>query len=182
MTFKRAIVTAVGPLRIMIDGDTEPIPFTPKSLIDPATLAVGDVVNADQSGHRLVVLGRVGGVSPTSMTAHLQLDTTNSVAKMTTQYGIGKITGTATATLVERPVFPVPFATIPVIGGGFIGGRTPQGAFNTTGLSFVANQVRGNIIEPTLTGLTVVIYRTDAGNQNASYDYYYAWSATGVLA
>jgi len=62
MTFKRAIVTAVGPLRIKIDGDTVPIPFTPKSGIDPATLAVGDVVHADQSGHRLLVLVRVGGV------------------------------------------------------------------------------------------------------------------------
>ena len=62
MAFKRAIVTSVGPLRIMIDGDTEPIPFTPKSLIDPATLLVGDVVHADQSGHRLLVLGRVGGL------------------------------------------------------------------------------------------------------------------------
>jgi len=61
MTFKRAIVTAVGPLRIMIDGDTEPIPFTPESLIDPATLAVDDVVRAELSGNRLVVLGRVGG-------------------------------------------------------------------------------------------------------------------------
>jgi len=62
MAFKRAIVTAVGPLRILIDGDTVPVPFTPKSLIDPATLAVGDVVHADQSGHRLVVLGRSGGL------------------------------------------------------------------------------------------------------------------------
>jgi len=62
MTFKRAIVTAVGPLRILIDGDTEPIPFTPKSLIDPATLTVGDVVHANQSGHRLLVLGRAGGL------------------------------------------------------------------------------------------------------------------------
>jgi len=62
MAFKRAIVTSVGPLRIKIDGDTVPIPFTPKSLIDPATLAVGDVVHADQSGHRLVVLGRSGGL------------------------------------------------------------------------------------------------------------------------
>jgi len=62
MAFKRAIVTAVAPLRIMIDGDTVPIPFTPKSLIDPATLAVDDVVHANQSGHRLVVLGRAGGL------------------------------------------------------------------------------------------------------------------------
>jgi len=62
MAFKRAIVTAVGPLRILIDGDTVAIPFTPKSLIDPATLTVGDVVHADQSGHRLVVLGRSGGL------------------------------------------------------------------------------------------------------------------------
>jgi len=63
MTLKRAIVTSVGPLRIKIDGDTVPIPFTPKSGIDPATLAVGDVVHADQSGHRLVVLVRIGGHS-----------------------------------------------------------------------------------------------------------------------
>ena len=62
MAFKRAIVTAVGPLRILIDGDTVAVPFTPKSLIDPATLTVGDVVHANQSGHRLVVLGRVGGL------------------------------------------------------------------------------------------------------------------------
>ena len=62
MTFKRAIVTAVGPLRIMIDGDTGAIPFTPESLIDPATLAVGDVVHAKLSGNLLIVLGRSGGL------------------------------------------------------------------------------------------------------------------------
>ena len=65
MAFKRAIVTAVGPLRILIDGDTVAIPFTPKSLIDPATLTVGDVVSAELSGNRLVVLGRSGGTFPT---------------------------------------------------------------------------------------------------------------------
>jgi len=62
MTFKRAIVTAVAPLRIILDGDTVAVPFTPESLIDPATLAVDDVVRAELSGNRLVVLGRVGGL------------------------------------------------------------------------------------------------------------------------
>jgi len=81
MTFKRAIVTAVGPLRILIDGDTVPIPFTPKSLIDPATLAVDDVVHADQSGHRLVVLGRVGGlVLPTAGATGATAATPNTLA------------------------------------------------------------------------------------------------------
>ena len=62
MTLKRAIVTAVAPLRILIDGDTVAVPFTPESLIDPATLAVDDVVRAELSGNRLVVLGRAGGL------------------------------------------------------------------------------------------------------------------------
>ena len=62
MTFKRAIVTAVAPLRIILDGDTVAVPFTPESLIDPATLAVDDVVRAELSGNRLVVLGRSGGL------------------------------------------------------------------------------------------------------------------------
>jgi len=67
MTFKRAIVTAVAPLRIILDGDTVAVPFTPESLIDPATLAVDDVVRTELSGNRLVVLGRVGGlVIPTA--------------------------------------------------------------------------------------------------------------------
>ena len=62
MTLKRAIVTAVGPLRILIDGDTVAIPFTPKSFVDPSTLAVDDIVGVDLSGNRLWVLGRVGGL------------------------------------------------------------------------------------------------------------------------
>jgi len=62
MVFKRAIVTAVAPLRILIDGDTVAVPFTPESLIDPAALAVDDVVRAELSGNRLVVLGRSGGL------------------------------------------------------------------------------------------------------------------------
>jgi len=59
MAFKRAIVTAVGPLQIKIDGDTVPIPFTPESGIDPATLAVGDVVRTVLSGNQLLVVYRM---------------------------------------------------------------------------------------------------------------------------
>jgi len=59
MAFKRAIVTGVGPLQILIDGDTAPIPFTPESGIDPATLAVGDVVRTVFSGNQLLVVYRM---------------------------------------------------------------------------------------------------------------------------
>jgi len=60
--FNWGTVTGVNPLRITLDGDTEPIPFTPDSLIDPLTLVLADRVRTELSGHRLIVLGRVGGL------------------------------------------------------------------------------------------------------------------------
>ena len=62
MKFNWGTVTGVNPLRITLDGDTEPLPFAPDSLIDPLTLAVADRVRTELSGHRLIVLGRVGGL------------------------------------------------------------------------------------------------------------------------
>ena len=61
MKFNWATVTGVNPLRITLDGDTEPLPFVPDSLIDPLALAEADRVRTELSGHRLVVLGRAGG-------------------------------------------------------------------------------------------------------------------------
>jgi hypothetical protein len=62
-----ATVTGVAPLRIRLDGDTSPLPFTPDNLV--AELAVNDrvwvalVINADPAfhGRRAVVAGRAGG-------------------------------------------------------------------------------------------------------------------------
>ena len=116
MAFKRAIVTAVGPLRILIDGDTVPIPFTPKSLIDPATLTVGDVVHANQSGHRLVVLGRAGGLvlsdASTSVKGIVELAT--DAETITGTDDVRAVTPTALAAALNdsgvREAMGIPFA------------------------------------------------------------------------
>jgi len=63
MSFKWATVTGVNPLRITLDGDTEPLPFAPDSLIDPLTLVVADRLRVELSGNRLVVLGRMRGAA-----------------------------------------------------------------------------------------------------------------------
>ena len=121
MAFKRAIVTAVGPLRILIDGDTVPIPFTPKSLIDPATLAVGDVVHANLSGNRLVVLGRAGG-SPVDdsgwTTPTLATGWTNSYGGDPIQYrrygGIVYLRGRGNTTGASGVAFTLPVGFRPM--------------------------------------------------------------------
>lgn len=48
-------VTATGPLRVRLDGDTDPAPVTPDSLV---TVAVNDRVWCQISGRRLVILGK----------------------------------------------------------------------------------------------------------------------------
>jgi len=114
--------------------------------------------------------------------SHLQLDTTNSVAKMVTQHGMGKITGVATSSIDETVTFPVAFASVPVIQGGFIGARTPQGAFDPVGLIGFSGDIVGKVSVPTTTGLVAAIHRTGGANLIASWDFYYSWSATGVPA
>jgi len=114
MAFKRAIVTAVGPLRILIDGDTVPIPFTPKSLIDPDTLAVDDVVHANQSGHRLLVLGRDGGLNPASVTAKGIVELATSAETITGTDAVRAVTpGALAAALTDsgvREAMGIPYA------------------------------------------------------------------------
>ena len=59
--FKWATVTAVSPLRFMLDGDTVALPFTPDYLLDPASLSVGDRVRVELSNRRVVIIGRSQG-------------------------------------------------------------------------------------------------------------------------
>lgn len=61
MTFKWSTVTSTGPLRITLDGDTTPLPFTPDSLVDPASLVVADRVRCELSSRRVIITGRSGG-------------------------------------------------------------------------------------------------------------------------
>lgn len=62
-TFGWGTVTALGPLRVKLDGDSIAVPATPDSLIDPANLAVADRVRCELAGTRLIVHGRAAGIS-----------------------------------------------------------------------------------------------------------------------
>lgn len=55
-----ATITATAPLRVRLDGDTDPLPFTPDSLVDPLELAVNDRVRCEISG-RVIIVGKAGG-------------------------------------------------------------------------------------------------------------------------
>lgn len=54
-------VTATGPLRVRLDGDTSATPVTPLAL---AAVDEGDRVVLVMDGHRMILLGRVGGDVP----------------------------------------------------------------------------------------------------------------------
>ena len=112
--------------------------------------------------------------------SHLQLDTTNSVAKMVTQYGVGKITGTGANNMIETVTFPVAFASVPVVIVNTLGFRA-TGAYNPTSLS-TAYTLLTTAQSPTLTTISAAIYQTTGGGLGAGNDFYYSWSATGVLA
>lgn len=59
--FVWATVTATGPLRIKIDGDSAALPYTPDSLVDPFSLTVNDRVRTEVDSNRIVVHDRSGG-------------------------------------------------------------------------------------------------------------------------
>lgn len=61
LSFKWATVTAVAPLRIRLDGDTNALPVTPDSLVKPANLAIGVRVWVQSYRKRVYVLGAAGG-------------------------------------------------------------------------------------------------------------------------
>lgn len=58
--FKWGTVAGVSPLRVRLDGDTEPLPVTPDSLVDPQDLAVGVRVRCEMSARRFIIHGRQG--------------------------------------------------------------------------------------------------------------------------
>lgn len=111
----------------------------------------------------------------------LRLDFTNSVVNTITQIGIGKVAGAAAAQVTASVTFPVSFASIPVITGGYVGVRT-TGAFNPASLADFAPNVIGKVYGASTTGLTVLIHRTDGSNLTTGWDFYYSWTATGVPA
>ena len=120
----------------------------------------------------------------TGTASNLQLDTTNSVAIMVTQYGMGKITGNDTQGIEETVTFPVAFSTIPFTQTSMIGSTT-TGAFHNpvTGLGTDGYRTFSNGGLPTTTTMVVQLSRKASPDTFSSpYDYYYSWSATGVLA
>ena len=113
--------------------------------------------------------------------SNVQLDTTNSVKRMTTQYGIGRIAGTINRTITKIVTFPKPFASIPVLTANYIGARN-SGAWNPAGLVDLAPPVTGKPLSPSLTNFNMMIRRTDGNNLNTGWDMYFTWTAVGELA
>lgn len=60
-TFRWATVTDIDPLRVRLDGDTEGLPVTPSSLVNPLELPIGSRVWVQLFGRRLIVVGKGGG-------------------------------------------------------------------------------------------------------------------------
>jgi microcystin-dependent protein len=78
-TFTWGTVTALGPLRVKLDGDSAAVPVTPDSLVDPTVLAVSSRVRCEITNNRLVVLGVAGG-EPNATAADLVAGTNASRA------------------------------------------------------------------------------------------------------
>jgi hypothetical protein len=60
-TFRWATVTAVGPVRIRLDGDTTPLALTPESLVDPSLFRVGHRVRVELSLRKCIIHGIING-------------------------------------------------------------------------------------------------------------------------
>lgn len=71
--FAWGTVDSVEPLRIRVDGDVDPLPFTPDSLVDPRALAESDRVRLELAQRRVLVLGRAGGSAGAFLRAHENL-------------------------------------------------------------------------------------------------------------
>lgn len=56
-SFKWATVSSVGPVRIRLDGDSDPLDLVPDYLFNPALLAVGDRVRVELTQRKVVVHG-----------------------------------------------------------------------------------------------------------------------------
>jgi hypothetical protein len=63
-TYRWATVTDTAPLTIRLDGDQVPLPATPDTLVDPATLKAGRRVWVQFYGRRLIVVGAAPDPAP----------------------------------------------------------------------------------------------------------------------
>lgn len=104
--------------------------------------------------------------------------------RVVTQHVFGSIPATAVPSISETASFPLPFASVPITHVDYIGGRNEAAGAPVvvTGLVDVAPTTMGKGVAPTLTGVTVVINRSDGANLSNGWNYYYAITATGVLA
>lgn len=61
--FRWGTITDDSPLRVRLDGDSNELPFTPDSGVDPAQLQVGDRVRCEISGGRVNIHFKSGGTA-----------------------------------------------------------------------------------------------------------------------
>jgi len=154
-------------------------------VLSDASTTVKGIVELATDAETISGTDAVRAVTPAGLSAalesHLQLGTTNSVAKMVTQYGIGKIRGVAVPIISEKVTFPVAFFSTPVVLATDFGGRS-FGAFDPSGLAIISGTEIVSLTGTTTTKFVVRLSRTNNNNLNSNFDYYYSWSATGVLA
>lgn len=110
------------------------------------------------------------------ISARKQLDTTNSTVTPSIQFGIGKITGTATTFISEAVTFPTAFTTVPSVTGGVMGVKA-TGAFNEAGTTGTLGYFNATAVSTT--GYTGFII-SQSGNLDNTKDYYYSWIAVGI--
>ncbi len=58
-TLRLGTITASSQIRVHLDGDTAPLPVTPRTLISP--VSVGDRVLVAHQKRAITILGRLGG-------------------------------------------------------------------------------------------------------------------------
>lgn len=79
-SFKWATVHTVNPIIIQLDGDSAPLAMLPDSLVDPATLKVGDRVRVELSGRKCVIHGKVNGFNRNATKTATSVSTWTGVA------------------------------------------------------------------------------------------------------
>lgn len=69
-----ATVTQQSPLRIRLDGETDPLPVTPDTLLTTERMAVGDRVWVQLYGRRVVVVGRANALAAPELPTGVDLN------------------------------------------------------------------------------------------------------------
>lgn len=57
-SFKWAVLMNVSPLSIKLDGDSAALALVPDTLVDPASLTVGDRVRVELTQRKVVIHGK----------------------------------------------------------------------------------------------------------------------------